>query len=694
MRSLKKTILLSILSLIIIGDVIVFFAAIRDSRLALRSVTMSDMVATSKAVGNAVNIELREKLEFLRNLSFLEVMQNPESTLGDQQDELDFIADANPGKMIGLNALDKNGFCRVRGVGVLDFSGEPYHTETIKGLDNIHGPMINEVSFEHTLFLSVPIKNKANQVTGAILEALPSDFLCDIARKMRIGETGYSIIIDRTTGKTIGAPEKDDVLNEQNIPEIAKKQGYTEWSKYLDDCMAGNSGAGIFKVRGVKRVMAYSPIEGTNWTAVVMSEFNEFLAKLHSMEVKLFAVCIALIVVGLMVGIVTARALNPLKSVGDAITEIASGNADLTKRLAIKKPKQEIANVVNGFNSFASKLQEIITALKNSQEKLQQVDSKLQLSTQDSVSSITQIIANIESVNNQIVNQSASVTETAGAVNEIASNIESLERMIQKQSSGVSDASSAITQMIENINSVNRSVEKMVQSFGELEQNTNFGIQTQSGVNEMILQIEEQSKMLQEANTAIASIAGQTNLLAMNAAIEAAHAGESGKGFSVVADEIRKLSETSSQQSKTIGEELKKIQASIVNVVNESSKAATAFSSVSTSIQSTDEIVQQIKGAMEEQQIGSRQITQALTAMNDSTAEVKAASAEMAEGNKHILKQIEKLQEVTATIDSSITEMSSGAKQINETSSTLAEISGNVTNSINQIKNEIDQFKI
>ena len=447
---------------------------------------------------------------------------------------------------------------------------------------------------------------------------------------------------------------------------------------------------------GHKQFNIFSGISGTQWSLVIIIEGAQIFRIANEIILYMgIAATILAVTLILVLSLCVVSIMKPLGVVEKTLQSISSGNADLSKRISVKtNADNEIGRLASGFNTFVEKLQHIIIAMKQTKTELVAAGTKLNDSTEDTAASITQIIANIESMTGNIGTQSESVAQTASAVNQIASNIESLNKMIENQSASVTEASAAVEEMIGNINSVNNSVTKMAEEFNQLEQKAADGVQKQDDVNARIQVIETESQALQEANTVISNIAEQTNLLAMNAAIEAAHAGEAGKGFSVVADEIRKLSETSCSQSKTIGEQLKKITDSIQEMVTASQEAGISFSSVSSGINMTNNLVQEIKNAMQEQGEGSKQISIALNCMNDSTSEVRTASSEMSEGNKTILEEIKVLQNATLSMKEGMEEMNIGAKKINETGSNLSSISENMKSSITKIGDEVDQFQV
>ena len=245
-----------------------------------------------------------------------------------------------------------------------------------------------------------------------------------------------------------------------------------------------------------------------------------------------------------------------------------------------------------------------------------------------------------------------------------------------------------------NITQVNASVEEMAVSFAALEKDAQTGAQTQTKLQSQMAEIATQSKLLTEANSVIANIAEQTNLLAMNAAIEAAHAGEAGKGFAVVADEIRKLSETSTSQSKTIGEQLQTIQTTIGTVVDATQQGVRGYTNLAAKIHTTDNLVQQIKNSMQEQQSGSVQITQALRSMNQSANQVQSASTKMAEGSRAIMDEVNALADETRSMQQGMEIMGQSVTQIRGTGNSLTTISNLMTDSIREIGSHVDMFKV
>ena len=401
---------------------------------------------------------------------------------------------------------------------------------------------------------------------------------------------------------------------------------------------------------------------------------------------------ILLVLSAIIISIVILKiAVKPLRVLDTNILDLAEGSADLTRRLNFHSFK-EMNSITEGFNKFTDKIHNTVRDIKTSKLHLEAVGQQLGNSSYETVHSINQISSHIQKLRDEMKKQSGSVTETASSVNEITSNIQSLERMIQSQAAEVTQASASVEEMLANIAAVTNSMDKMMVLFDNLSSEMQIGNERQSDVNQRIIEIEQQSKMLHEANVVIASIAEQTNMLAMNAAIEAAHAGDAGRGFSVVADEIRKLSETSSEQSRNIGTQLTKIHTAIENMVSVSEESSQIFSSVSQQIQDTNTLVVQIQSAMTEQSSGSQQIATALHAMNNSTIEVKKASTEMTTGNKLIFDEVQKLQVAVEQMDSSMNSMNDEARKIFERGQILSEISERMEETIKDISVRIEQF--
>ena len=217
--------------------------------------------------------------------------------------------------------------------------------------------------------------------------------------------------------------------------------------------------------------------------------------------------------------------------------------------------------------------------------------------------------------------------------------MEQQDGYVREQVSSINESAAAVKRMIASIQSVNDTLQDSNESVKGLEEASVMGHSSLSTVVSDIQEIARESESLLEINSVMQSIASQTNLLSMNAAIEAAHAGESGRGFAVVADEIRKLAESSSAQSKTIGAVLKKIAGSIDKITRSTDNVLGKFGAIDDGVKAVADQEGNIMKAMQEQSYGSEQVLRSMGAVNEVTNRVKENARRMVESSKEIVLQ-------------------------------------------------------
>jgi len=249
-------------------------------------------------------------------------------------------------------------------------------------------------------------------------------------------------------------------------------------------------------------------------------------------------------------------------------------------------------------------------------------------------------------------------------------------------------------EMVVNIASIGQTLGKTDSVIKDLTSATNDGRAALVTSNTVTQKISEESGSLMEASSVIQHIASQTNLLAMNAAIEAAHAGEAGKGFAVVADEIRKLAEDSAMQGKNITATLKMLSTEIETLSASSKTVEEKFNTIFMLAEQVTAMSNTLTASMREQENGSKEVLTAIKNINIVTTEVQAGSAEMLKGGEGVAEEMYKLDNLTRTITDSMTEMVSGTVQINKAIQEVNAITQKNRQSIESLTREVAKFKV
>jgi len=521
---------------------------------------------------------------------------------------------------------------------------------------------------------------------GAFLGCIGLDLnLTDLASRIssiRIGKTGYCMLM-QNDGLILADPKHTDynlkTLKETDIP------AFNEIDKMKE-------GSAFIMLDGKTWKVSVFSLPEVNWKVALFIEQNEILSLFYTLLKNMILIGLFMFVLYFTLAFIFAGALKRyFKRLEIVFGKIASG--DLTDRLAVKK-NNEVGRIMMNLNTAIENNHTMICLLKDEADKMNSIGSQLSSSMEETAAAIKQIGENVKGVKEKAMSQAAGVTETVATVEQINGRLSRLVSSIEMQTESINESSVVITRMAENTVKIAKTLDQNNELIKTVYGQTKVGKDGARTANEIVKQIAEKSASLLEASQIIQNIASQTNLLAMNAAIEAAHAGESGKGFAVVADEIRKLAEGSNLQGKQIAAVIKETTEIIHNITEAGSRAEKTFIDVYNLVSQISEKEDSILEVMREQEENGKHVLDAIKRINDVTSEIDSASAEMLEGGNQIGQEMQKLAEITLETTDSMNEIASGADQITIAVKEVSDITQKNKASIENLSNEVSKFKV
>ena len=660
--------------IIVIGIVAVYQSTQIISELAMRS-----MENTAKSLAAGIDTAMHMQSVIVRNISYQNSIisaaektakygeKNSRNEILLAQQSLTKTRNAEAEQLSNITLVGKNGIVyassdngKFKG---LNLAGRDYLDAAFKGTPNIGSVVIDRATGRVICTAACPIYSSARkEITGVVVMAIEIKFITDIIDEIRVGKSGYAYLVDKN-GLYITHPVKENMLK----VNVSQLKGGESIAKLIKE---GKTGIAEYELEGVKKAGAIASVPITGWSIVNSVPVDDLYASAYQTRNVIVSIGAIFLVLAFVFFFFFARNLTrPLIDLVGVAQKIAVG--DLAVETTAQNRQDEIGNLARAFTAMIQSLKDkaqiaqkiaggdltVEAAPLSDADALGNAFSTMVAKNRQQIQEILEGVNVLASSGSEIMASVSQLTsgaaETSAAVSETTTTVEEVKQTTDVSSQKAKHVSELGRKSVEISQTGLKAIEDTIQGMNRIKEQV-------ESIADMVVRLSEQSQAIGEIIATVNDLAEQSNLLAVNASIEAAKAGEQGKGFAVVAQEIRSLAAQSKQATTQVRNILFDVQKAISSAVMAtelgskavgegvrlSTQAGEAIDVLAESVTESTDAAIQIAASSQQQLIGMDQVASAMENIREATLQM-ASSTKETERAAHDLHNLgQRLQDI------------------------------------------------